>query len=165
MATRWGTTLLPIPSLYCTQKLYFYKPPLHGIGYPELFLHWITVGITEYRTFSTVRADKIAGYTDRLIHILPHIKIRPQPTLERRTQKPKPTTGKLVNDLDITTSPFRVGDSRYSTTQSTLLTHTSFTFIATCVLARRRLAFRNICGQSINSVQYTFPFHGLVYWR
>ena len=64
---------------------------------------------------------------------------------------------------DVAASPCHVGDSRYSTIQPTLLNLTSFTFIPTCVFAHRRLEFGDIYGQSINSVQYTFPFHGRVY--
>ena len=65
--------------------------------------------------------------------------------------------------LDVAASPCHVGDSRYSSIQSTLLNHTSFTFIPTCISAHRRPAFRDIYGQSINSVHFTFPFHGRVY--
>ena len=59
-------------------------------------------------------ADKITGYTDRFIYIPLHIKIRPRPTLERRTQESEPTPGKLVDDLDITASPCHVDDSWYN---------------------------------------------------
>ena len=51
---------------------------------------------------------------------------------KERTQESEPTTSKLVDDLNVTASPCHVGDSRYSTIQSTLLIHTSF--IPTCVL-------------------------------
>ena len=46
-------------------------------------------------------ANKMEGYTDRLIYIPLHIKIRPRPALERRTQESEPTIGKLVDDLDV----------------------------------------------------------------
>ena len=115
-------------------------------------------------TVPTSRHDtRIAGYTDRLIYILRYIKIRPRPTLRGRTQEPEPTTGKLVNELDITASPCHVGDSRYSSIQSTLLNHIFLTFISTCIFAHRRLAFRDIDRQSISNVHYTLPLHGQVY--
>ena len=43
------------------------------------------------------------------------------------------------------------------------LINTTFALIPTRALHNRRLAFRDIYGQLINSVQYTFPFHGRVY--
>ena len=91
------------------------------------------------------------------------IEILSLPTLEGRTQESEPTTGKLVDELDVAASPCHVGDSRYSSIQSTLLDHASFTFIPTRIFAHRRLTFCNIYEQSINSVQFTFLFHGRVY--
>ena len=43
------------------------------------------------------------------------------PTTQRgRTQESEPTTGKQANDLDVTASPCRIGDSQYNTMQFTL---------------------------------------------
>ena len=108
-------------------------------------------------------ADKILGYTDRPSYIPRHVKIRPLPTLEGWTQKSGSTAGKLVDDLEVVASPCHVGDSRYSTIQSTLLNHTSFTLVPTCIFAHRRLALCDIYVQSINRDHYTSPFHGRVY--
>ena len=46
------------------------------------------------------------------------IKIRSRPTLEGRTPDSEPTTGKLVDDYEVTASPCHVGDSRYNTIYS-----------------------------------------------
>ena len=73
------------------------------------------------------------------------------------------TIGKLVDGFDVATSPCYVGDSRYSTIHSISLIQ-SFTLSSQPVPLRHRgLTFRDTHGQSINSVQCTFPFHRWVY--
>ena len=75
--------------------------------------------ITWFTTdFEAQCADETTGYTDRLIYIPRHIKIRPLATLEKRTQESELITGKLVDDLDVAASPCHVEDSRYSSIQS-----------------------------------------------
>ena len=103
----------------------------------------------------------IAGYKGRLIYIPQCIKTQLQPTLRERTQESESTPSKLVDDLVVTASPRYVGDSRCNLVYS--LISPSLLPSQLCVLAHRRLAFRDIYGQSINSVRYTFPFHGRVY--
>ena len=106
-------------------------------------------------------ANMIAGYKGRLIYIPQCIKTQLQPTLRERTQESESTPSKLVDDLDVAASPRYVGDSRCNLVYS--LISPSLLPSQLCVLAHRRLAFRDIYGQSINSVHYTFPFHGRVY--
>ena len=80
---------------------------------------------------------------------------------EKYTRESEPTTGKLAEDFDVAANPCYVGDSWYNTIYS--LINTFSILPPLCVLRHRRLALRDIYGQSINSVQNTFPFHGRVY--
>ena len=64
-------------------------------------------------------------------------------------------------DFDVAASPCYVGDSCYNTICS-LINATSL-LSQLVPLRDRKLAFRDIYGQSVNSVHYNSPFHGRVY--
>ena len=130
------------------------------------------VSICAFKVFSfcckaTTKHLSCLGTDSLLVSLIRH---NPTPSLcnqiryraNRANGIPQCITGELVDGFDVTANPCYVGDSRYSTTQSTLFDpHTSFTLLSQPALLHHcEPASRGTYGQTINNVNTPSHFTG-----